>query len=111
MTDEEFDILSIKYGYNDFGSVDESSAKSNHLYPMYSLKKVFDNETAPYNLKKAIRSPKLDGTAISLLYMDGFLVKALRRGRDGIERFIDGIYESVPNIHHHHWWLDLPWRK
>lgn len=99
MTDEEFDILSIKYGYNDFGSVDESSAKSNHLYPMYSLKKVFDNETAPYPLKKAIRSPKLDGTAISLLYMDGFLVKALRRGRDGIEGedVTDKMLHLVPN--------------
>jgi DNA ligase (NAD+) len=84
MSDEDFDTLSIKYNYNSFGS-EPIGKKANHLYPMYSLKKVFDNETAPYNLQKAIKSPKLDGTAISLMYSDGYLVMALRRGRDGIE--------------------------
>ena len=84
LTDEEFDILSIKYNYNDFGST-PINKKGKHKYPMFSLKKVFDNEKPPYDLKNPIESPKLDGTAISLLYEDGYLVQALRRGRDGIE--------------------------
>jgi DNA ligase (NAD+) len=98
MSDESFDALSIKYNYNDFGS-EPTDKKANHLYPMYSLKKVFDDETAPYTLEKAIKSPKLDGTAISLLYMDGYLVLALRRGRDGIEGedITDKMLHLVPN--------------
>lgn len=84
MTDADFDALSIKYDYNSFGS-ETPLLKGKHLYPMYSLKKVFDDEPAPYDLEDGIESPKLDGTAISLLYEEGFLVQALRRGRDGIE--------------------------
>lgn len=84
MEDAEFDALSIKYDYDRFGS-EAVGAKGKHLYPMYSLKKVFDEEPDPYELTDKIKSPKLDGTAISLLYEEGFLVQALRRGRDGLE--------------------------
>lgn len=98
MTDADFDALSIKYNYNDFGSLPVGK-KGSHLYPMYSLKKVHDDEDAPYQLTNAIESPKLDGTAISLLYEEGFLVQALRRGRDGLEgEFVtDKIQFLVPN--------------
>jgi len=84
MSDADFDALSIKYDYNSFGT-EPVGKKGEHLYPMYSLKKVFDDEPDPYNLIEKIESPKLDGTAISLLYEEGHLVQALRRGRDGIE--------------------------
>ena len=84
MPDSTFDALSIKYDYNDFGSLTDEK-KGKHLYPMYSLKKVYDDEKSPYEIQKEIESPKLDGTAISLLYEEGYLVQALRRGRDGIE--------------------------
>lgn len=84
MSDDDFDALSIKYDYNDFGTY-PVGPKGKHLYPMYSLKKVFDDEKAPYELEHAIKTPKLDGTAISLLYVEGYLVQALRRGRDGLE--------------------------
>ena len=82
MSDEEFDNLSAKYKYDEYGSK-PLGEKATHLYQMLSLKKVFDAEEAPYKLKKPIESPKLDGTAISLLYMEGHLVMALRRGRSG----------------------------
>lgn len=84
MTDEEFDYLADKYNYDGFGG-ETLGKKGKHEYRMHSLKKVFDKELAPYELEKEIESPKLDGTAISTLYKEGFLVQALRRGRDGIE--------------------------
>lgn len=82
MTDADFDALSIKYNYNDFGSK-PLGEKATHPYQMMSLKKVFDDEPAPYNIQNPIESPKLDGTAISLVYQEGYLVMALRRGRSG----------------------------
>lgn len=98
MSDADFDALEIKYNYYDFGSLSEEK-KGKHLYPMTSLKKVYDKEKAPYVIYDEIASPKLDGTAISLLYVEGFLAQALRRGRDGLEgEFVtDKIALLVPN--------------
>ena len=84
MSDDEFDRLAIKYNYISFGSK-ASGKKAKHLYAMHSLKKVFDEEAAPYPLTNPIESPKLDGTAISNLYVEGYHTQSLRRGRDGIE--------------------------
>jgi DNA ligase (NAD+) len=84
MSDAEFDTLAAKYGYDDFGS--EPDIKAKHLYRMYSLQKVYDSEPEPSTMQgEAVSSPKLDGAAISLLYVDGTLVKGITRGRDGIE--------------------------
>ena len=82
MTDADFDALSIKYNYNDFGT-EPLGEKATHLHQMMSLKKVYNDEPAPYEIKNPIESPKLDGTAISLIYNEGFLTMALRRGRSG----------------------------
>ena len=82
MTDADFDALSIKYKYNDYGS-EPLGEKATHPYQMMSLKKVFDDEPPPYAIVDEIESPKLDGTAISLVYEEGFLTMALRRGRSG----------------------------
>ena len=98
MPDSTFDALSIKYDYNNFGSTTDKK-KGKHLFSMYSLKKVYDDEKAPYELINPIKSPKLDGTAISLMYDEGYLVQALRRGRDGLEgEFVtDKMQWLVPN--------------
>ena len=82
MTDADFDTLSIKYNYNDFGT-EPLGEKATHLHQMMSLKKVYNDEPAPYEIKNPVKSPKLDGTAISLIYDEGFLTMALRRGRSG----------------------------
>ena len=82
MSDAVFDTLSIKYKYNDFGT-EPLGEKATHPFQMNSLKKVYDDEPAPYDLVDEVESPKLDGTAISLVYDEGFLSMALRRGRSG----------------------------
>lgn len=99
MSDSDFDALSIKYNYSDFGSA-TTNKKATHPHKMNSLKKVYDDEEAPYALKNPIKSPKLDGTAISLIYDEGFLVMALRRGRSGDtegEIVTDKVSLLVPN--------------
>jgi len=98
MSDDEFDKLAKENNYTEFGSLPE--VKANHLYKMYSLQKVFDNEPEPSTMQgEVVSSPKLDGAAISLIYVDGTLVKGITRGRDGIEGedITANVYPLVPN--------------
>jgi len=97
MSDAAFDTLAAKYGYTDFGS--EPDIKAKHLYQMYSLQKVFDSDPEPSTMQgEAVKTPKLDGAAISLLYVDGTLVNGITRGRDGIEGedITRNVYHLVP---------------
>lgn len=82
MTDEEFDLLAEKHQYNTIGYKVTDAIP--HTYRMYSLKKCFDINDAPLNIKVCIETPKLDGAAVSLLYVEGLLQLALTRG-DGIQ--------------------------
>lgn len=82
MTDEEFDLLAEKHQYNAVGYKVTDAIP--HTYRMYSLKKCFDLNDAPLNIKVCIETPKLDGAAVSLLYVEGLLQLALTRG-DGIQ--------------------------
>jgi len=98
MSDDEFDKLAKENNYTEFGSLPE--VKANHLYKMYSLQKVFDNDPEPSTMQGiTISSPKLDGAAISLIYVEGTLVKGITRGRDGIEGedITANVYPIVPN--------------
>ena len=84
MSDAEFDRLAELVNYEDVGA----SSKDNrypHAFQMFSLQKVFDNEIHvkdPFNSYKdtVIVSPKLDGAAVSLLYVGQKLHRALTRG-------------------------------
>ena len=82
LTDEEFDLLAEKHQYNKVGYQVTDAVP--HTYRMYSLKKCFDLEDAPLPIEECIETPKLDGAAVSLLYVAGFLQLALTRG-DGIQ--------------------------
>ena len=82
MADEEFDLLAEKHQYNAVGYKVTDAIP--HTYRMYSLKKCFDLDDAPLNIKVCIKTPKLDGAAVSLLYVEGLLQLALTRG-DGIQ--------------------------
>ena len=84
MSDTAFDRLSEVAGYEEVGT-SSSDNRVPHMYQMYSLQKVFSNEVStkdPFNNYKGtvIVSPKLDGAAVSLLYVEGQFLRALTRG-------------------------------
>jgi NAD-dependent DNA ligase len=81
ISDAEYDVLFAHYkcsnvGYNVTDGVE-------HYFRMYSLQKCFDLDNAPFSLQEAVISPKLDGAAVSLLYVAGKFKLGLTRG-DGI---------------------------
>lgn len=89
ISDEVFDTLADSIGYNKVGhrSVDN---EAKHYYPMYSLQKFYEDEKSERPLKEysdVTMSLKVDGAAVSLLYLDGILSQALTRG--------DGVYGKV----------------
>lgn len=85
ISDEVFDRLADSVGYNKVGAKQHENL-CKHYYPMYSLQKYYEDEgTAPLaNITNKVCTPKLDGAAVSLLYIDGQLAQVLQRG-DGIE--------------------------
>jgi len=96
LSDEEFDLLAAKHNYNSVGYTVTDAVS--HTYQMYSLQKCFDIDEAPLSVDDCVMTPKLDGAAVSLLYVDGNLELALTRG-DGIQgRDITAkMKELVPN--------------
>ncbi len=82
LSDDEFDMLADKHQYNAVGYKVTDAIP--HTYRMYSLKKCFDLNDAPLSVEDCIETPKLDGAAVSLLYVEGLLQLALTRG-DGIQ--------------------------
>ena len=81
--DFEFDILAKKHNYKKVGHTVTDGVP--HHFPMRSLQKVFDLEDAPSwysdpSWREVVCSPKLDGAAVSILYVNGRLELALTRG-------------------------------
>ena len=72
ISDDQFDRLAESIGYNAVGAKQHGNVER-HVYQMYSLQKYYEDEDQ--------KSPR-DG--ISILYVDGNLVRALTRG-DGTE--------------------------
>lgn len=86
ISDEVFDRLAESVGYNTVGAKQHEHLQK-HYYQMYSLQKFYEDEGKqnPLVQEKDISvSPKLDGAAISILYIDGKLSRVLTRG-DGKE--------------------------
>lgn len=84
--DEVFDRLAQSIDYAKVGARQHEHIQK-HYYPMYSLQKFYEDEGKENplaNEKDISYSVKLDGAAISLLYVNGELSRALTRG-DGIE--------------------------
>tara|TARA_R110000772_G_scaffold66361_1_gene147883 strand:- start:77113 stop:78045 length:933 start_codon:yes stop_codon:yes gene_type:complete len=85
ISDEEFDRLSEHSGYTKLGAPAPNAVP--HFAKMYSQQKVHFGEEEP-NLPDSVKTPKLDGAAISLLYISiddvMCLSKILTRG-DGIK--------------------------
>lgn len=88
ISDEQFDRLAESVGYSQVGAKQHENVEK-HYQRMYSLQKWYEGEgknpLAEIGNKKEISvTPKLDGAAISLLYVENKLVRVLTRG-DGIE--------------------------
>ena len=91
MSDAEFDELTEISGFNEVGTSTQKN-RFNHAFRMYSLQKVFENEHTEKNplkdyTEQVTWTPKLDGAAVSLLYINGELERALTRGdgKQGID--------------------------
>ena len=79
LSDQEFDALAKKEGYERVGYNPDD--RQPHLFPLYSLQKVFEGEdTPPVYKSKVIETPKLDGAAISIQYKKGKLFRVITRG-------------------------------
>lgn len=85
ISDEVFDRLAESAGYYEVGAKQHGHLKK-HFNRMYSLMKYYEDEGKRplQEYKDTVSSVKLDGAAISLLYIDGALTQVLTRG-DGIE--------------------------
>jgi DNA ligase (NAD+) len=95
ISDEEFDSLADRYAYEDVGHRITDGLP--HLYKMYSLQKYFSLDDAPA-LNGYVKTPKLDGAAVSLLYVNGRFALGLTRGDGNIGRDItDKLSILVPN--------------
>ena len=86
ISDDEFDALAKKYNFESVGYQVTDGVP--HLYKMYSLQKFFDISEAPLGLDQYIVTPKLDGAAVSLLYVNGHLALGLTRGDGNLGREI-----------------------
>lgn len=96
ISDAEFDSLAAKYDYNSIGYTVTDGIP--HLYKMYSLQKVFSELELPLNLQDYVCTPKLDGAAVSILYVNGLLALSLTRGDGNVGRDItDKMKVLVPN--------------
>ncbi len=86
ISDDIFDCLAESVGYKSVGSTQHEHIQK-HCFPMYSLQKYYedDGKVNPLQGEKDISySVKLDGAAISILYINGHLTRVLTRG-DGKE--------------------------
>ena len=80
ISDIEFDMLAKKYNFDDVGYQVTDGVP--HHFRMYSLQKFFNIAESPVVDDKDyyMVSPKLDGAAVSLLYVNGELELGLTRG-------------------------------
>ena len=96
LSDEEFDRLAQIAQYAKVGS---PNGRTPHAFPMYSLQKIFRGDKSPLPQGDVIVTPKLDGSAVSLLYVEGELSQVLTRGdgKKGIditEKFL--AWKNIP---------------
>lgn len=97
ISDAEFDSLAEKYKFEQVGhQITDGVA---HLHRMYSLQKVFSLTEVSTPNAKYVRTPKLDGAAVSLRYINGHFALGLTRGDGILGRDITlKLEELVPNF-------------
>lgn len=99
MPDDVFDKLEQYINYTKVGYQSQSRDVKPHFFRMYSLQKYYKEDGKPPFQSntdlEVVCTPKLDGAAVSHLYIDGQYSMSLRRG-DGVTgeditaKFIDG---------------------
>lgn len=108
MSDDEWDHLMTVTNYRKVGAAATSALKIKHRYPLYSLNKFYIGDKLPFVYKHGVvLTPKLDGSAIALTYINGELCTAATRG-DGIEgedithNFIgwEGVPQTIMSLYH-----------
>lgn len=98
LSDAEYDALCERAGADPLGY--KSDFKFSHLYPMYSLQKVYPGDDHSFSPSQGptIVTPKLDGAAVSIRYFDGEFVLGLTRGdgKKGVD-ITEKLQHLVPN--------------
>ena len=92
ISDEEYDALVAKWNHQSVGHKVTDGIP--HLYKMYSLQKYFDLAEAP-NTSGYVCTPKLDGAAVSLLYVNGHFALGLTRGDGNLGRDVTTKLEEL----------------
>lgn len=107
ISDAEFDklydtLLAVEkqQGWADADSptkfVGGDKGKIKHPVPLYSLKKVYNINEVDSNFK--IRTPKIDGANLTLIYNKGTLVEALTRGNGEYGDSVIQLAKEISNI-------------
>lgn len=78
ISDDEFDKLAERYNYTYVGAPVRDGVP--HVFPMYSLKKCYTDEPIIQLSGEVVITPKLDGAAVAILYVNGKYAQALTRG-------------------------------
>jgi len=96
ISDAEFDALAKRYNFEEVGY--QVTDGIPHMFKMYSLQKVFSLDDIPTPNSKYLCTPKLDGAAVSLTYINGHFALGLTRGDGNLGRDItDKLELLVPN--------------
>lgn len=102
ISDEQYDHLEDIC--NEDLSVGTHRGKTRHWFRMYSLQKVYVGENPPWDNINMVCTPKLDGAAIALRYLNGTLDSVVTRG--------DGEYgDNVSHLFAYSWayeTMDIP---
>lgn len=98
ISDVQYDALEEKFGELKKPGYNPGTGIS-HYYPLYSLKKYYDGEDDLPDWVEGggtIKTPKLDGAVVSILYINGWTTQVLTRG-DG-EKGVDINHLPIANI-------------
>lgn len=103
VSDEEFDSLVNLYGYKKVGYTVTDGVP--HMWKMWSLQKCFDLSNPPLELPNCIETPKLDGAAVSLLFIQGELQQAITRGNGKVGKdCTQALKHLIGNVN-----IEVPW--
>jgi NAD-dependent DNA ligase len=107
MSDDQYDRLSQMAKHETIGAKLADNTKK-HVFPMYSLRKHYENEGKfPPPLDKfentahLVKTPKLDGAAIELTYINGMFAYAATRGDGDVGQLITdkiGTIKGIPPL-------------